>query len=86
MLVENILKDRGKTHGNFSENAKHFAQLKGYISTQIQGKNLSPEVQLGITMICFKLSRLMHNPDNSDTWADIAGYSTLVAKFLNKGK
>ena len=85
MNINEILAERGKTHGNFKDHAKTAQQLK--FTLREQGKDwqidFSHTQQEALEMICHKIARIVAgNPNFVDHWRDIAGYATLVANEL----
>lgn len=82
--IEEILKERGKTHGDFSQQS---ALSQGFkeLMRQSTRVGLYPHQKEALDMIVHKLSRILSgNPNEPDHWVDIAGYSTLVANELKK--
>ena len=81
--VENTLSERQKTHGDFESNARCAQEIKmvlrgyGFDSlTSIQREALD--------QIALKISRILTGDcDHIDNWHDIAGYATLVEKWLS---
>ena len=48
---------------------------------------MAPEVYYNWVIILNKLTRLLADPLNIDSWKDIAGYASLVVNYLEeKGK
>jgi bcepNY3gp66 len=87
MNIDEILAERGKTHGKFWEHAKVSQELKEAISCHFDthANSLSPQQQEALEMICHKIARIVAgNPNFVDHWRDIAGYATLVADELEE--
>lgn len=82
--TEAILKERGKTHGDFADNAKVSQELKFIIRTNLGVSELTYVQREALDMICLKVSRILSNPNVKDHWDDIAGYATLASKDLEK--
>lgn len=86
--VEQILEQRQKTHGNFSEHACLSMRLKDacrYHTPSSQHApaydKLHPAHQEALDMILHKVARVLNgDPNERDHWDDIAGYATLAAK------
>ena len=80
--IHETLKERGKTHGDFEEQA-HIAQmLKDIIRPYISGYTDDKKEALDMTM--HKIARICAgDPNERDHWHDIAGYSTLVCKVID---
>lgn len=82
--LEDTLKERGKTHGDFAANSQLAQELKKLIKKKLS-KTAPSYVLEAIDMICHKLARLScGNTLEPDHWKDIAGYSWLVYEQLNK--
>lgn len=83
--VDAILDQRATQYGKFIEGAEIMQTLKQVVRTSIQkrGTALAFDQLESIDMIIHKLGRIINgNPDNVDSWRDIAGYATLVADRL----
>lgn len=83
--VDNILDQRATQYGKFIEGAEVMQMLKQVVRTSVQkrGTALAFDQLESIDMIIHKLGRIVNgNPDNVDSWRDIAGYATLVADRL----
>jgi len=85
-VIENLIKDRQKTHGDYALRAELSIALQDTLIEMSGNWNrLTPAEQEAVQMICVKLSRIMHgNPHCADHWRDIAGYATLVADYLDR--
>lgn len=84
-MVETMLIEREKTHGNFRDHARCTQRLKAVLRDELEivGKTLTMEQQEALDMIFHKIGRMVAgNADFIDHWDDSAGYSTLVAKIL----
>ena len=81
MNTEDILKERGTTHGDFTDNARVSQVLKTIL--HCENADLTPIEREAIDMICHKLARIVcGNPHFQDHWDDIAGYAKLVSDRL----
>ncbi|WP_234049837.1 MULTISPECIES: DUF6378 domain-containing protein [unclassified Xanthobacter] len=82
-LLEGILANRAKTHGDFGIHAACTQDLKRMAKSWMKaaGKNgLDNDKQEALDMIFHKVGRIVAgDPDTEDHWRDIAGYATLVA-------
>ena len=80
--VTEVLKERQGTHGDFAENAKCSQELKSIVYEH--GQELMPPIaREALDNICQKMSRIITGSwSHADSWVDIAGYATLVAKYL----
>ena len=83
--VDAILNERANTYGSFESVAKVAQQLKHVAHTAAgeQGKTFATDQAEALDMIFSKIARILNgNPDQIDSWIDIAGYATLVADRL----
>lgn len=75
-----ILAERGKTHGDFSNQAECTQDLKKAFYNWAQHNKLTPYMKEAADMILHKLARAATgDPFMQDHWDDIAGYATLVS-------
>ena len=85
MNINEILAERGKTHGDFKDHAETAQRLKSTLREQSKDWQIdfSHTQQEALEMICHKIARIVAgNPNFVDHWRDIAGYATLVADEL----
>lgn len=83
--VDTILDQRATQYGKFIEGAEIMQTLKQVVRSAVQkrGTALAFDQLESIDMMIHKLGRIINgNPDNVDSWRDIAGYATLVADRL----
>lgn len=88
--VEEMLSDRGERYGEFAGHAKVTQQLKLTMKQHRKGNHAGPvwsklanDQREALEMIQHKIGRILNgDPDHIDSWDDIAGYATLVAKRL----
>lgn len=82
-MIDQMLANRGKTHGRYYEQA---ALAEAIVRTMQTGRNwlaMTPDQRHALVMIATKASRaLVGDPHHADNWLDMAGYSTLVAERL----
>ena len=77
LKTEDILNEREKTHGKYSDVAYKFNQLKAFLIDSPE-VDLEPKQELAVLMICLKLARIVcGDPTHEDHWDDIAGYAML---------
>jgi hypothetical protein len=82
-LIDNTLTERGKEYGVFVNQAEIAQFMKVYIRGYMKWFEMKPDQQEALDMILHKISRILNgNPDNVDSWHDIAGYATLIADRL----
>lgn len=77
--IKEVLKERSKTHGEFSDHSLITQQLKDTIRSTAGWLRMNPAMREGLEMICHKMGRVLAgNPYEPDHWLDIQGYSALV--------
>jgi hypothetical protein len=88
MEINKIIDDREATHGAFSDTAQVSQRLKSalrFAGDSDGYNNLSDIQKEALDMICSKISRIINgNANEVDHWVDVAGYSMLVAKAIEK--
>lgn len=84
MEIEELLKERRKTHGDFAMNAITAKSLFDIVISDSRGNEMQSSAWLALNVICQKIARICQTPDEVDHWKDIAGYATLVVKDLEK--
>lgn len=78
--LDKILKDRGEQYGDFRYQFAFSQEIKDLMKEQPNWEELTPAQKEVLEMVSHKLSRILYgNPNNEDSWRDIAGYVTLVA-------
>lgn len=83
--IDATLKQRGKTYGEFIDNAYVAQELKRVIRTALQDRQrvLYADQLEALDMFCHKIARIVNgDSDYADSWVDIAGYAKLVADRL----
>lgn len=82
--IETTLDQRGKTHGNFSDNATVALQIRDIMrSMKPHWSNLSAEQRLALEEIALKIARICSGGNTIDSWHDIGGYAALGEKACN---
>lgn len=87
--IDAILRERGKTHGRFADNARVTQRIKDMIRSELHTMDhfLSVVQNEALDMIAHKIGRIVAgNPNVEDHWRDIAGYATLVADELRSAQ
>lgn len=80
-VVEKIIEEREKVHGEFWKTAEIAQELKGAIA-QHTDKSLDPVHTEALDMIASKIARILSGDANHvDHWIDIAGYAQLGANM-----
>lgn len=78
-----ILDERQKTHGDFYRVAGTAQELKGVLRRGKNWKMLDDTERETLEMIASKIGRVLSgNPHEVDHWRDIAGYATLIERWL----
>jgi hypothetical protein len=80
-----LLKERGRTHGDYVVHARVTQDLKRVITHHVAelDRRLDPDMQESLDMIAHKIGRIIAgNPGKPDHWRDIACYAGLVANRL----
>jgi hypothetical protein len=83
--IEETLQQRGSRYGVFAKHAEVSQDLKFTINIHLKrrGKLLKADQQEALDMICHKIARIINGDENYvDSWVDVAGYATLIAKSL----
>lgn len=76
--IEEILSQRQKTYGDFSDNASLSQHLKAILRNATGWHSLNNSHKESLEMIMCKVSRIVTgDPTYKDSWADIAGFATL---------
>lgn len=87
METKEILEQRGKTYGKFTDNARIAQQIKMCLHLQPSWDSLSMDMKESLDMIASKIARIMNgDPYHVDSWDDIAGYAKLVADDVRDAK
>lgn len=84
LTVEDILREREKTHGDFNDVSSVYCRIKNALDCGMH-REVNPRFEAALDMIAMKMARIVcGNPTHVDSWKDIAGYATLVAKSLEE--
>jgi hypothetical protein len=87
MDTDELLKERGKTHGLYSDHAAITQATKDLWRSHTGWEKLSPSMREALEMNAHKVGRtLAGNAYFEDHWDDIAGYAKLVANELREHK
>lgn len=84
--VSQILNERGKRYGLFSNHAKISQSFKEIMVIALDQSevDIAPDQREALEMIFHKIARIINgDPDYADSWVDVAGYAMLVADRLN---
>lgn len=81
--VNEILDERAKTHGDFTDVAGTAQSIKAIIAAGASHKKLSLSQKEALDMIASKTARIVEgDPNHVDSWQDISGYAELVVREL----
>ena len=83
--VNTLLQERALQYDTFVSLAKTAQEFKSVLYRELGARNkrLADDQAEALDMILHKIARIINgNADHIDSWADIAGYSTLVAERL----
>jgi len=81
--MSDIVDERQKTHGDFYRVAMMAQELKDVIRRGNNWKALDDTEREALEMIATKIGRTLSGyPHEVDHWRDIAGYATLIERWL----
>jgi len=83
--VSQVLTERGKRYGKFTDHAKVTQALKNVMGQHIKENPIAfaDDQREALSMIAHKIGRIVNgDPNYADSWIDIAGYAQLVADRL----
>ena len=84
MNIDEILAERGKTHGDFKDHAKLSQDLKEVARSSKNWANLQAFQKEAIEMSLHKLARILSgNANYIDSWRDMAAYIELARGELS---
>jgi len=82
---EQLITERGTTHGCFHDNASVSQALKHILQTRPNWDSLPVIHREALEMICLKISRAVTGDHMvADHYDDIAGYAKLISKTCTK--
>ena len=83
MTIDDLIKDRETTHGDFENNAFVSQVLKKVMRQTKNWDGLPNASKEALEMIATKIARVLNgDASNSEHWNDIAGYARLRANAL----
>lgn len=81
--TDQLLAQRGQTHGDFADHAAVTCAIKDAIHSLGNADRLSLVQREALDMIAHKIGRIVAgDPNHQDHWDDIAGYARLVSQRL----
>lgn len=85
--VRDVLTQRGKRYGEYTDVSATSQTLKGVIEAGASYDEMEFYMKESLAMIANKLARIVNgDPYYDDSWRDIAGYAQLVVDELDKLK
>jgi len=83
--TEELLEERGKTHGDFAIQAIITQSIKRCYEAVEKYEYLTSPQKEALDMIAHKIGRIIAgNPTVKDHWDDIAGYAKLVSMRIKE--
>lgn len=74
-----LLQERGKTHGDFSQNAIYGQELRSLFRSSPAWSSIPSVQREALDMIACKMSRILSGQATfEDHWVDVIGYATLA--------
>lgn len=78
-----MLDERGKRYGDYASWAETTQAIKQLFRSNLTWGTLSAAQQETFEMFAVKMGRLLNgDPDDIDSWTDIAGYSTKMIEVI----
>lgn len=78
-----VLSQRGARYGQFKDQAVYADAINELVISSPNYATMAPDQREALRIIGNKIARILNgDPDYDDSWVDIAGYATLVAKRL----
>jgi hypothetical protein len=82
--IEQTLKERGTTHGDYTETAEFCQIIKSLMRRSRAWQQMTPWMQESLDMIAHKMARICcGDPFILDHWTDIGGYNKLTHDRIN---
>lgn len=83
--INSTLNERQSTHGDYTVHAAFTQDLLRIMQRGPNWPTLRDTQKESLHMIAHKIGRILAgDPDHIDSWHDIAGYSVLIEKELQK--
>lgn len=83
--VKDILEDRAKTHGNYSDIVECRASILTALTKCYNINNANTQLNMELVImwndIALKLARSASEPKHKDSWDDLAGYAILIQQL-----
>ena len=83
-MIEDTIKERTESYGDFADNATVAQLLKEAIQMETNYPNMPPYMRESLDIICSKISRMVTGDwKHADNWLDIQGFAKLSLDLLN---
>lgn len=83
MSVEGTLNARGERYGEFEEHARITQNIKRAMRDSPNWKGLDDAMKESLEMVAHKIGRILNgDPYYDDSWHDVAGYASLVKRYI----
>ena len=84
-MIDDTLDKRNDTHGDFEDVANATNAIVMAMQYSTNWDELFPVQQQALHMIAVKIARILSGcAEEPDHWHDIAGYATLVERFVTQ--
>ena len=85
VTVNELLEERRKTHGDYTEHAECTQQVLKVLMAGRNWNYLPATMKESLHMFAHKMGRIVTgNPAIKDHWDDIAGYATLISNTIKE--
>lgn len=85
MDINKTLQERGTRYGTFESHAKVAQAIKAAMRNSQNWESLPDDMKEALEMNAHKTARILNgDPNYSDSWHDIIGYTKLIEDRLNK--
>lgn len=82
--INDTLTERGSRYGRFCDHAGISQSIKRAMRSAPKWGELPDSMKESLEMVAHKIARILNgDPHYSDSWHDVAGYTTLVERHLN---
>lgn len=87
--TDEVLKERGKTYGKYSDGVKCRAEILSSLNDihlKKHGEELPFELIVLFSDMALKMMRIASDPKHKDSWIDLNGYAKLAKEMQVDGK
>jgi len=85
-MVTETLEQRGKIYGRYEEGLAARAMIINILESHhinVSGEKMPGATRVAFSDLVMKLVRAAGNPSHTDSFHDLAGYSTLIEEMIN---